>query len=553
MGESNVVTKKPKQSKILIDIANTHKFYSDENRLAYVEYSDSSSTTIFVPVKSEEYRNELRSCYFDIVQDLPNKMTLSDVIDFLSVEKAKVGQKVKIFSRFGILHNTYYINQTNQQATAIEIDSTGWRIKDKSLLPVKFRSLTTQRPIVDPIAGGDPLGIFEYMPFSGNKQMLLAMACLCAIPIRNIVRPIIALQGTEGSGKTTVAKLLRAVFDPSYPEVLSFKKREDEFALVLYQNAVPFFDNLSRLPDHIVEMFCKATTGDGFSKRTLWTDMGLTSWGYKRPIIYTALDSPSVAPDFLDRRVLFELNRLSMSDRLEESLLLDGFKQDLPSILGGCLDLISRALEIHPNLNLHRLPRLADFAKFGTAIAMALGHTQSNFIDILNDNVNANKLMAISKREPIVPAIISFVNDNITWTGKTSELLKFLSINYRPASVTNWPNSAGVFGKRLKDPKIVSLLSENSVIIDQQRVRTGTEVTVSLDSHFIEDQLIAEVVEEIANCIVNNDVSANAICLHCANVSNIGAGTMYYCNPNESILNDDEIDCLRTCDKFTPK
>ena len=158
-----------------------------------------------------------------------------------------------------------------------------------------------------------------------------------------------------------------------YPDILTFKKKEDEFALVLYHNAVPVFDNLSRLPNHIVDMFCRATTGEGFSKRQLYTDDRLTSFGYKRPLIYTGLESPSNAADFLDRRVLFELNRLSMTDRKEESMLWEGFNQDLPSILGGCLDLIVEALKILPNLTTGETAKACRFRKVWDSYLYGIG------------------------------------------------------------------------------------------------------------------------------------------------------------------------------------
>jgi len=40
----------------------------------------------------------------------------------------------------------------------------------------------------------------------------------------------------------------------------------------LGKHAVPVFDNLSRMPDWMVDSFCRAVTGAASEKRALYTD-----------------------------------------------------------------------------------------------------------------------------------------------------------------------------------------------------------------------------------------------------------------------------------------
>ena len=443
--------KKATQASTLIDSTENDTFYYDQNNNSYVEYMDDHWKTVFCQIESQKYRNKLRKQYLKNTNNLPQKTVLDNVVDYLSQNALEEGSRIKVFLRFGKMDTKYYIDCCNNQSTSIEIGSNGWNVKQKHDLPVRFRSPKTQLPIAVPIEHGDPSLFFKYLPFTDENISILSLVFLCSIPIRNIVRPIVGLEGTEGSGKTTVAKMLRSIFDPTDPDLLTFIKRDNEFALVLHQNAVPVFDNLSRLPVQITNMFCKAITGDGFSKRKLYTDTDLTAFSYRRPIIYTSLETPSTAPDFLDRRVLFELNRLSMDNRKEESLLWEGFNRDLPSILGGCLDLIVKALNIMPTLKLRNLPRLADFAKFGTAISIALGYSEDYFIKILNENVNKKKLEAAISDEPIIDALLQFANDNISWSGKSSKLFQLINKQYRPTgSRFNWPKSPEAFGQRIK-------------------------------------------------------------------------------------------------------
>ena len=51
---------------------------------------------------------------------------------------------------------------------------------------------------------------------------------------------------------------------------------------------------------------------------------------------------------------------------------MENFKRDIPAILGGMLDTLSKAMRIYPDIQLSELPRMADWFVYGYSVSEAL-------------------------------------------------------------------------------------------------------------------------------------------------------------------------------------
>lgn len=72
---------------------------------------------------------------------------------------------------------------------------------------------------------------------------------------------------------------------------------------------------------------------------------------------------------------------------MEHSVLVDKVEALKPEVFGAILDALSKAMAIKPTIQLTRLPRMADFALWGCAIAEALGYTQDEFLEAYYSNM----------------------------------------------------------------------------------------------------------------------------------------------------------------------
>jgi hypothetical protein len=87
--------------------------------------------------------------------------------------------------------------------------------------------------------------------------------------------------------------------------------------------------------------------------------------------------------------------RIPRDKRKLESQILAEFEELKPKVLGCILDILVKALQIKPNLQLADLPRMADFALWGEAISQAIGYRPLDFINAYYENIGRQNIEAV--------------------------------------------------------------------------------------------------------------------------------------------------------------
>ena len=103
-------------------------------------------------------------------------------------------------------------------------------------------------------------------------------------------------------------------------------------------------------------------------------------------------------PDALDRSMMIELDRISKENRKVESDIMAEFMQLRPQLLGYIFDILVKALQIKSTIKLNDLPRMADFALWGEAIARAMGYKDLEFIQAYYENIGKQNIEAIESQ-----------------------------------------------------------------------------------------------------------------------------------------------------------
>lgn len=296
------------------------------------------------------------------------------------------------------------------------------------------------------------------------------VSCLVA----SIPHAVTIWHGEKGAAKSTAMRIRRKLIDPAIQELQLMPKDMGELALLLSKNWVPSFDNLDGMSGAVSDVLCIAATGGGFSKRELYTDSDEIILSFRRCISLNGINEPVTRPDLLDRSILFELKRIPEEMRKSESEFWRSFEEVRPIILGAMFQILARAMKIYPSVKLVRLPRMADFAKWGYAIAEALylggGVKFLQAFEANRQTANDEALAA----NPVAAAIVAFVNSKRQWTGTAGNLLIALmqvACDIRiDVTARSWPRSAKGLAKRLKQVR--------SNLID-----AGISLTEKHDSH----------------------------------------------------------------------
>ena len=103
-------------------------------------------------------------------------------------------------------------------------------------------------------------------------KRLILKCYIISLFIPDISKAVLMVHGEQGSAKSMLQELIKMLVDPDIVKTFSFPKDLAELVQQLSHNALVYYDNLSRIPGWISDLLCRATTGSGFSKRSLYTN-----------------------------------------------------------------------------------------------------------------------------------------------------------------------------------------------------------------------------------------------------------------------------------------
>jgi len=362
------------------------------------------------------------------------------------------GPQHKLHNRVAILDGAIYYDLCDRDWRVIKVTSQGWQIITDP--PILFRRYSHQQPQVEPASGGDLREILKFLNLRDPAQQLLLMVYLVSCFVPDIAHPILVPHGPQGSAKTSFLRIIRRLIDPSVTDTLSFAATYKELVQQLCHHWAPFFDNVSYVSPLVSDTLCRAATGEGFCKRELYSDDEDIIYQFRRCVALNAINVPVQAPDILDRCLLFELDPIPEQQRRTESEIWRNFERVLPLLFGAVLDALTKAMAIQPSISLRTLPRLADFAVWGCAIARALGYSQDGFLAAFYENVQVRNCEVLSS-SLVATVVLDFLGERESWKGSPSELFaqlgevaEKLNINTKSSS---WPKAAHVLTRRLNE------------------------------------------------------------------------------------------------------
>lgn len=314
-----------------------------------------------------------------------------------------------------------YIDMADERWQVIEVSKQGWRIIQSVDCPVRFIRAGSQLPLPMPEHGGDISQLWRLLPVAPDSRPLL-LGWLLSCFTTTGAKPILVFSGPKGSGKSEAATTLKMLTDPGKAAMMPSVGDSRNMASAAMSRWLMIYDNLTHLNTEQQDALCRASTGAGFSHRSLFTDLDETFAEYKRPQILTSVDLVPSRSDLLDRCVLVQLERIPDAYRIPLHQLERERDQMVPKLLGSLLSALSMGLQRVGSLNLERLPRMADFALMSTACEPGLGIQDGEFMRAYQANIDTAVETAV-ECNPIAAAILALMEDCTQWQGSTQDLL----------------------------------------------------------------------------------------------------------------------------------
>jgi hypothetical protein len=471
---SNVRIDKENGSKIktALDIINkyVHKLFIDEYKTPYAAIPIDGHLEIF-PINGKNFKNWCRMMIFEDNEKTIDTQALNDICSLLSSyaqfkSKEQINLNLRIASQVKDKQMEWFYDLTNNNWEFVKIICGDWYpIKNEII----FRRFNNQQPQVYPLKEYEPDVFDRFMKLvniraDDEEIKLLLQVYIIILFVPNIQKPVLMLHGSQGSAKSSLQEMIKMLVDPGVVKTFAFPRGIDELIQQLAHNQVVFYDNISIIKDYISDQLCRAVSGSGSSKRQLYTDDDDIIHKFKRCVGFNGINLGATKPDLLDRGLIIELERIDENNQLKPEALWKQFEDLRPQLLGYIFDILAKVLEWKnnvngPQLNLTRLPRMAEFAEYGEMISRCMGNPGNLFINAYYKNIKlqSQEVLDLSVLASPILQLLTNRNDE-EWIGTPTGLLSDLEYCAEQLKINtnskSWPKMANVLSRRLKEIRI---------------------------------------------------------------------------------------------------
>ncbi|PTM39452.1 hypothetical protein C8D03_0943 [Bosea sp. 124] len=445
------------------------------------------------PIASQGFRSWLRQ-QFRVANENrhPSPYALRTAINEVE-DQASDEPELRTFRRLGTHRDgAWFIDLgTDSREMAMVIPGYWKRMHDKDISFVRSRSM---RPYPKLKAEGalESNGELEFATRAAHRQtfkefaallnldtqrdfQLIMAWCVCALTPDGPY-PILTVCGDQGSAKSTLVRLIHELIDPSHAPLRSMPKSEKELFISASNSHVLSFDNVSSISPDLSDNLCKISTGSAVALRRAGTFTDEYYVEFKNPIILNGIGDLVLRPDLADRTLMINTSAIPSESRRDTASISAAFQALLPKLTEALFDLL--ALCRHKLMCMacglaevpNKLPRMAEFAKIGTAIESVFDGPGS-FMAAYDKNraVVTNDLV---ERDPILLAILELWDDKGDWKGTMQDLQVEIAKRLKASGAAKpVPSGLAQISAHLK--RIKPILNEHDIIVHIGRAKTS--------------------------------------------------------------------------------
>ena len=208
-------------------------------------------------VRSYGFNQWVSRLYFKQYGKIPGRQTLQDILEVVEGE-ARFGETSHVhpvFHRGAFDNGTVWLDLGRKDWRAVRVTTDGWEVTDPG---VRFRrsKATGELPIPQK---GTIEDLYQLLDFWGldQRQKVLVVAFLLSIFTPGPY-PVLVITGEQGSGKSTFARFLKRLVDPTmdHGDLCSFPRSVQDLFIVTRHHHVIAWDNINAIPAWLAERVC---------------------------------------------------------------------------------------------------------------------------------------------------------------------------------------------------------------------------------------------------------------------------------------------------------
>lgn len=287
-----------------------------------------------------------------------------------------------------------------------------------------------------------------------QRRALIVWMFACAFPDLQPTKPLLLLEGAEGSGKSTAVYVLQQIVHGRVRGMQVSKKREDDFGIQLLRSPIAMFDNLDTFVEWIPDAVCFYATHGEWVRRRLYTD---DAESVLKPHSFVAFTSRSPSSfrrgDVADRLVILRLDRRKPTDFVPQAALTARIEHDIDDLYGEWLYWCNRIVRrLQSGLPQTGGYRMADFAAMAAVVAEVLGWSDAELVSML-DSMQRERDAFAGETDPTLDLLERWVGNPMN-EGREVEAATLMTALNLIAEATSAPTirSVSTLVQRLRSP-----------------------------------------------------------------------------------------------------
>ena len=252
-------------------------------------------------IGAKAFRNWLQNKFWMVNRSAPSSQAVQDALGVLQGKALFEGEQKATAVRVAGRDDCIWLDLANGAWQAVTVDASGWRVVDNP--DVVFVRPRGMLPVPAPERGGSLDELRTLLNVESDDDWLLIPGWLVAAPCLSGPYPVLSVNGEQGSAKSTLCRILRALVDPNVAALRSAPRNERDLVIASTNGHIVALENLSRIPDWLSDALCRLATGGGFGTRELFSDGEEKLFSGQRPVILNGITETATRSDLLDRAI----------------------------------------------------------------------------------------------------------------------------------------------------------------------------------------------------------------------------------------------------------
>jgi energy-coupling factor transporter ATP-binding protein EcfA2 len=427
--------------------------WTTEDGRLFLDYTDLGvrRTMAITPVGNCDFRGWFSAFCVDQISLVPNGDLVNSAQTYFAHWTRTRGPKLKDYIRVGGRIGELYIDTGNDANDAWRITPTGIELVKGGPTHIRMLRGAGVLPLIEPDFDADPSEfptlLRKYIASDDDTLMLLTAWLLgCLRPEGPY--PVLTISGEQGSGKSTVLRLMRRIIDPHALDMRTPPEDQRDLQAMVRNSFILAFDNVSYISNKMSDALCVISTGTGAQGgRALYTNAEESAVRVCRPVAMNGIPDVVERGDLVDRSIHVHLPRIDPRLRRDDSEFWDSFHTDHPRLLGSLMNAALKAMQNYGNVVLAEKPRMSAFAVWAVAAEQAFGWVPGRLMEVYKNNRSAAESQML-EFNGMASALIRMMSKQKEFSGTYSDLIGQLEMNVGPRE--RLPQTSHSFAAELK-------------------------------------------------------------------------------------------------------